>query len=60
MDGVPGVTQEAILPGKEFIYEFIARPEGIRFYHKTVESKLKELEQIKIPEELLSSDKEHE
>ena len=27
---------------------------------KTVESKLKELEQIKIPEELLRSDKEHE
>lgn len=33
MDGVPGVTQEAILPGKEFIYEFIARPGGVRFYH---------------------------
>ncbi|MBI4826138.1 MAG: copper oxidase [Nitrospirae bacterium] len=33
MDGVPGVTQEAILPGKEFTYEFIAKPAGIRFYH---------------------------
>ncbi|MBI4843477.1 MAG: multicopper oxidase domain-containing protein [Nitrospirae bacterium] len=33
MDGVPGVTQEVILPGKEFVYEFIAKPAGVRFYH---------------------------
>lgn len=33
MDGVPGITQEAILPGKEFTYEFIAKPAGVRFYH---------------------------
>lgn len=33
MDGVPGVTQEAVKPGETFIYEFIAKPAGTRFYH---------------------------
>ena len=33
MDGVAGVTQEAIQPGKEFRYEFTALPAGTRFYH---------------------------
>lgn len=28
MDGVPGVTQQAISPGGRFTYEFIARPAG--------------------------------
>ena len=28
MDGVPGVTQEPIAPGEEFVYEFVARPAG--------------------------------
>ncbi len=32
-DGVPGVTQEAIKPGATFIYEFVAKPAGTRFYH---------------------------
>lgn len=33
MDGVPGVTQEAIQPGKTFTYEFTAGPSGTKFYH---------------------------
>ncbi len=33
MDGVPGVTQEAVLPGQTFTYEFIATPAGTRMYH---------------------------
>lgn len=33
MDGVPGVTQKPVQPGETFIYEFIARPAGTRFYH---------------------------
>lgn len=33
MDGVPGVTQEAVQPGETFIYEFIAKPAGTHFYH---------------------------
>lgn len=28
MDGVPGVTQKAIAPGRSFTYEFVARPAG--------------------------------
>lgn len=33
MDGVPGLTQPAVQPGETFVYEFIARPAGTRFYH---------------------------
>lgn len=33
MDGVPGVTQDAIEPGASFTYEFTATPAGTRFYH---------------------------
>ncbi len=33
MDGVPGVTQEAVMPGKSFVYEFVARPSGSYIYH---------------------------
>lgn len=33
MDGVPGVTQDAIQPGKSFTYEFTAGPAGTHFYH---------------------------
>ncbi len=33
MDGVPGVTQEAIKPGETFTYEFVAYPAGTRMYH---------------------------
>lgn len=32
-DGAPGITQDAIGPGEEFIYEFDAVPAGTRFYH---------------------------
>ena len=33
MDGVPGVTQEPIEPGGEFVYEFAAPDPGTYFYH---------------------------
>ena len=33
MDGVPGITQPYILPGKRFIYEFTLHQEGTYFYH---------------------------
>ncbi len=33
MDGVPGVTQEAVKPGETFVYVFIAKPAGTHFYH---------------------------
>jgi len=33
MDGVPGITQKPIRPGESYVYEFIAKPAGTRFYH---------------------------
>ncbi|MGA8942838.1 MAG: multicopper oxidase family protein [Thermoactinomyces sp.] len=33
MDGVPGVTQDAVAPGKSFTYDFIATVPGTYFYH---------------------------
>lgn len=33
MDGVPGVTQKGIMPGKTFMYEFEAKPAGTYIYH---------------------------
>lgn len=36
MDGVPGVTQDAIEPGEEFVYEFDATPAGTFWYHSHV------------------------
>jgi FtsP/CotA-like multicopper oxidase with cupredoxin domain len=33
MDGVTGVTQPAIAPGKTFVYEFVARRPGTFMYH---------------------------
>jgi len=33
MDGVTGLTQPAIAPGKTFVYEFIARRPGTFMYH---------------------------
>lgn len=33
MDGVPGVTQEAIKPGDSFTYHFKAEPAGTLWYH---------------------------
>jgi FtsP/CotA-like multicopper oxidase with cupredoxin domain len=33
MDGVPRVTQEAVMPGESFVYEFEAKPSGTYIYH---------------------------
>jgi FtsP/CotA-like multicopper oxidase with cupredoxin domain len=33
MDGVPGLTQEAVPPGESFVYEFEAQPPGTYIYH---------------------------
>lgn len=33
MDGVPGVTQNAIMPGEEFTYEYTADVPGTYWYH---------------------------
>ena len=33
MDGVPFVTQMPVMPGQEFVYEFVAEPYGTHFYH---------------------------
>ncbi len=32
-DGLPGITQQAIQPNTSYTYEFIAKPQGTRFYH---------------------------
>ncbi|GII29283.1 multicopper oxidase family protein [Planotetraspora mira] len=32
-DGVPGLTQEAVLPGQEFVYRFLADRQGTFWYH---------------------------
>src|SRR5581483_3383071 len=32
-DGVPGVTQDAVLPGQEFVYRFRADRAGTYWYH---------------------------
>ncbi|EAU40421.1 multicopper oxidase, putative [Fulvimarina pelagi HTCC2506] len=33
MDGVPGLTQEAIEPGSRFVYDFVAPDPGTYWYH---------------------------
>ncbi|MDQ4490882.1 multicopper oxidase family protein [Sinomonas sp. ASV486] len=33
MDGVPGVTQDAVMPGQSFTYEFAAAQTGTYWYH---------------------------
>jgi manganese oxidase len=33
MDGIPGVTQEAVQPGETFTYELVAKPSGSFMYH---------------------------
>ncbi len=33
MDGVPHITQDPILPGQSFTYEFVARSTGSHMYH---------------------------
>lgn len=37
-DGVPGVTQDAVWPGKSFTYEFVARHPGTYWYHSHQQS----------------------
>jgi FtsP/CotA-like multicopper oxidase with cupredoxin domain len=38
MDGVPGLTQDPIEPGGEFVYEFEARDAGTFWYHPHINS----------------------
>jgi FtsP/CotA-like multicopper oxidase with cupredoxin domain len=33
IDGVPGVTQNGVMPGETFVYEFRAEPAGTYIYH---------------------------
>jgi len=40
MDGVPEVTQNAVMPGESFVYEFEARPAGSYIYHSHVRYQL--------------------
>ncbi len=40
MDGVPWVTQNAVMPGESFAYEFEARPAGSYIYHSHVNYQL--------------------
>lgn len=38
MDGIPGVTQNAVQPGKSFTYEFTATVPGTHWYHSHQDS----------------------
>lgn len=38
MDGIPGVTQDAVVPGKTFTYEFKATVPGTYWYHSHQDS----------------------
>lgn len=38
MDGIPGVTQDAVAPGKSFTYEFTANKPGTYWYHSHQDS----------------------
>ncbi len=38
MDGVPGITQDAVQPGSTFTYEFTAGPVGTFMYHSHYDS----------------------
>ena len=42
MDGIPGVTQNAIQPGETFTYEFPATPPGTYWYHSHQNSVVQE------------------
>jgi manganese oxidase len=33
MDGMPGISQDAIMPGDKFVYEFTLKQNGTFFYH---------------------------
>lgn len=43
MDGIPGVTQNAIQPGESFTYEFAATPPGTDWYHSHQNSSIQEV-----------------
>ena len=38
MDGVPGLTQDPIMPGESFTYEFTVRNSGSHMYHSHFDS----------------------
>ena len=38
MDGIPGLTQDAVQPGESFTYEFIAHDAGTYWYHSHQQS----------------------
>ena len=38
MDGVPGISQDPVLPGAEFVYEFPVRHPGTFWYHPHFQS----------------------
>ncbi len=40
MDGPAGLNQEAVAPGEDFVYEFIATPGGTRWYHSHADPQL--------------------
>ena len=40
MDGVPGLTQQAVAPGERFVYEFVATNVGTRWYHSHQDAEL--------------------
>lgn len=40
MDGVPGLTQDAVTPGGTFVYEFPATNPGTRWYHSHQDAEL--------------------
>jgi len=40
MDGVPGVTQNAVMPGEQFTYEFTPKQPGTYWYHSHQQSSL--------------------
>jgi FtsP/CotA-like multicopper oxidase with cupredoxin domain len=40
MDGPAGLNQAAVPPGETFVYEFVARPAGTRWYHSHADPQL--------------------
>jgi FtsP/CotA-like multicopper oxidase with cupredoxin domain len=40
MDGPAGLNQEAVAPGDDFVYEFVAQPAGTRWYHSHADPQL--------------------
>ncbi len=40
MDGPAGLNQEAVAPGNDFVYEFVATPAGTRWYHSHADPQL--------------------